>query len=150
MFLSNGRINLAETLFSQILNRMGEWCVEHHGQSGLTDKVKKSTLNLEQCEKEVLEFISPWAPKGKCCLAGNSVGQDKKFLDKYMPKFSEHLHYRIIDVSTVKELVKRWYPEDFSEKPKKKLTHRALDDILESIDELKYYKTSVFKSIEKD
>ena len=75
-------------------------------------------------------------------MAGNSVGADKKFLEKYMPNFMEHLHYRIVDVSTVKELARRWYPEDFSQAPIKKGSHRALDDIRESIEELKYYKKS--------
>ena len=81
-------------------------------------------------------------------MAGNSVGADKKFLEKYMPNFMEHLHYRIVDVSTVKELAKRWYPEDFSQAPIKKGAHRALDDIRESIEELKYYKKAIFKERE--
>ena len=127
---------------------MNEWCVEHHGQSGLTEKVKKSTISLKNSENQVLEFVQKWTPKGKCPLAGNSVGADKKFLEKYMPNFMEHLHYRIVDVSTVKELTKRWYPEDFSQAPIKKGAHRALDDIRESIEELKYYKKAVFKERE--
>jgi len=137
--------NLVIHQSDEVLDSMNEWCVEHHGESGLTDKVKKSTLSLKDCEDQVLKFVQEWTPKGKCPLAGNSVGQDGRFLQKYMPNFMEHLHYRIVDVSTVKELVKRWYPGDFSQKPKKKLAHRALDDILESIDELKYYRQEVFK-----
>lgn len=129
----------------EILNSMGEWCTEHHGESGLTEKVQKSPLSLKECENQVIEFVQEWTPKGKCPLAGNSVGQDGKFLEKYMPNFMAHLHYRIVDVSTVKELVKRWYPGDFSRVPKKKLAHRALDDILESIEELKYYRKEVFR-----
>lgn len=129
----------------EILNKMGEWCVQHHGESGLTERVRNSKLSLEDCESQVLKFVEEWTPPGKCPLAGNSVGQDAKFLEKYMPNFMGHLHYRIIDVSTVKELVKRWYPSEFSKKPSKKLAHRALDDILESIEELKYYRESVFK-----
>ena len=73
---------------------MGEWCVEHHGQSGLTEKVKKSTISLKDSENQVLDFVQKWTPKGKCPLAGNSVGADKKFLEKYMPNFMDHLHYR--------------------------------------------------------
>ncbi len=124
---------------------MGEWCTEHHGESGLTQKVKESKLSLEECETKVLEFVQDWTNPGKSVLAGNSVGQDAKFLERYMPKFMAHLHYRIIDVSTVKELTKRWYPKEFSEKPQKKLAHRALDDIKESIEELQYYQKHVFK-----
>jgi oligoribonuclease len=125
---------------------MGEWCTKQHGESGLTQKVKESETNLTQCEEKVLTFVQNWTPPGKCPLAGNSVGQDGKFLVKYMPKFMEHLHYRIVDVSSVKELCKRWFPKEFSQIPSKKLTHRALDDIKESIEELKYYRENIFKS----
>ena len=87
---------------------MGEWCVEHHGQSGLTEKVKKSTISLKDSENQVLDFVQKWTPKGKCPLAGNSVGADKKFLEKYMPNFMDHLHYRVVDVSTVKGAKKKF------------------------------------------
>ena len=100
---------------------------------------------MRECEKQLLDFVREYVPAGKCPLAGNSVGQDAKFLSKQMPELMEHLHYRVVDVNTVKELVKRWIPEVALGTPKKALTHRALDDIRESIEELKYYKTAAFK-----
>ena len=102
--------NLVIHQSDEVLSGMGVWCVQTHGESGLTEKVKNSTLTLEECEKQVLEFVQEWTKKGKNCLAGNSIGQDAKFLEKHMPNLMDHLHYRIVDVSTVKELVKRWYP----------------------------------------
>jgi len=129
----------------EILDSRCAWRVKHHDESGLTEKVKKSTTTLEDCEKQILEFVRKWIPKGKCFLAGRSVSHDKKFLEKYMPTFMEHVHYRVVDVSSVKELAKRWYPEEFRQKPKKKLEHRALDDIHESIEELKFYRKKIFK-----
>ena len=92
-----------------------------------------------------MSFVKQWTPEKKCPLAGNSVGQDAKFLEKYMPKFMNHLHYRIVDVSTIKELSRRWYPEEYAMAPKKKMSHRALDDIKESIEELRYYRNKLFK-----
>ena len=93
----------------------------------------------------MLAFIKKHTRKGKNCLAGNSVHCDKEFLVKYMPKLMEHLHYRIVDVSSVKELAKRWYPKVYSHAPAKLMSHRALQDIKESIEELKYYRTTIFK-----
>nr|XP_023964802.2 oligoribonuclease, mitochondrial [Chrysemys picta bellii] len=114
-------------------------------QSGLTKAVKESTISLQQAEYEFLSFVRQQTPPGLCPLAGNSVHADKKFLDKYMPQFMRHVHYRIIDVSTVKELCRRWYPEEFEFAPKKVASHRALDDIRESIKELQFYRNSIFK-----
>ncbi|GFO24665.1 oligoribonuclease, mitochondrial-like [Plakobranchus ocellatus] len=130
----------------ELLNSMDEWCTEHHGQSGLTEAVRNSKVSTEEAEAKVLKFVSQHVPQGKCPLAGNSVGTDKLFLDRFMPRLAKYLHYRVVDVSTVKELCRRWYPEDFKRAPSKKLTHRAMDDILESIEELKFYKYTVFKS----
>ena len=93
---------------------------------------------------QMLKFLQNHIPEKCCPIAGNSVHADKKFLDKYMPKFSDHLHYRIIDVSTIKELAKRWYPTEYKKGPKKGSAHRARDDILESIEELKYYRKALF------
>ena len=129
----------------EVLKSMNEWCIEHHANSGLTKMVMDSTIGLEEAEDKILSFVKQWIPEKKCPLAGNSVGQDAKFLKKYMPKFMDHLHYRIVDVSTIKELSRRWYPEKYAMAPKKKMSHRALDDIKESIEELKYYKATVFK-----
>ncbi|XP_043848526.1 oligoribonuclease, mitochondrial [Dromiciops gliroides] len=129
----------------ELLDSMSEWCKEHHGKSGLTKAVKESTITLQQAEYEFLSFVRQQTPPGLCPLAGNSVHADKKFLDKYMPQFMKHLHYRIIDVSTVKELCRRWYPEEYEFVPKKAASHRALDDISESIKELQFYRNNIFK-----
>jgi len=128
----------------EIMDNMNDWCKEHHGQSGLTQAVKDSKISLQQAEMELLSFVRQHTPSGKCPLAGNSIHADKKFLDKYMPQFMDHLHYRIIDVSTIKELCRRWYPEQYPNAPSKKSSHRALDDIKESIKELQFYKGAIF------
>nr|XP_028563639.1 oligoribonuclease, mitochondrial [Podarcis muralis] len=129
----------------ELLDSMSEWCKEHHGKSGLTKAVQESKISLRQAEYEFLSFVRQQTPPGLCPLAGNSVHADKKFLDKHMPQFMKHLHYRIIDVSTIKELCRRWYPEDYEFAPKKAASHRALDDIRESIKELQFYRNSIFK-----
>lgn len=127
------------------LDKMGEWCQRQHGHSGLTEACRKSETSLTQAEDAMVKFVESHVP-GKCCpLAGNSVHADKKFLDKFMPKFMNHLHYRIVDVSTLKELARRWYPNEYKKAPKKGGSHRARDDILESIEELKYYQRALFK-----
>ncbi|CAK8682406.1 unnamed protein product [Clavelina lepadiformis] len=128
----------------KVLDRMNDWCKEHHGKSGLTDAVRQSQISLQTAEYQMLSFIRSHVPAKCCPLAGNSVHVDKKFLDKYMPQFTDHLHYRIIDVSTIKELCRRWYPD--LEVPLKATNHRAMDDITESIEELKFYQNSVFKN----
>ncbi|XP_072885893.1 oligoribonuclease, mitochondrial-like isoform X2 [Hemitrygon akajei] len=130
---------------NELLDGMSEWCVQHHGKSGLTQAVRDSKISLQQAEYEFLSFVRQHTPPGLCPLAGNSVHADKKFLDKYMPQFMRHLHYRIIDVSTIKELCRRWYPDKYEDAPKKKASHRALDDIHESIKELQFYRKHVFK-----
>ncbi|XP_028839303.1 small fragment nuclease [Denticeps clupeoides] len=129
----------------ELLDGMSDWCKEHHGRSGLTQAVRDSRITLQQAEYEFLSFIRQHTPPGHCPLAGNSVHADKKFLDKYMPQFMCHLHYRIIDVSTIKELCRRWFPEEYTHAPQKKASHRALDDIQESIKELQFYRENVFK-----
>ncbi|XP_010751580.3 small fragment nuclease [Larimichthys crocea] len=129
-----------------LLDGMSDWCKEHHGKSGLTQAVRDSKITLEQAEYEFLSFVRQHTPPGQCPLAGNSVHADKRFLDKYMPQFMYHLHYRIIDVSTIKELCRRWFPEEYKIVPHKKASHRALDDIWESIKELQYYRANVFKA----
>jgi oligoribonuclease len=128
-----------------VLTSMCVWSQQHHDKSGLTSSCRESKFNLQMTEDIMLDFVAKHVPKGKCPLAGNSVHCDKKFLDKYMPKFMDHLHYRIIDVSTVKELCRRWYPSKIILAPRKSESHRALDDIKESIEELKYYRTAIFR-----
>ncbi|KAG7222791.1 hypothetical protein INR49_016110 [Caranx melampygus] len=135
----------------ELLDGMSEWCKEHHGKSGLTQAVRDSKITLEQAEYEFLSFVRQHTPPGQCPLAGNSVHADKRFLDKHMPQFMYHLHYRIVDVSTIKEIcrpvfVERWFPEEYKLVPHKKASHRALDDIRESIKELQYYRANVFKA----
>lgn len=130
----------------EILDNMNEWCVEQHGKSGLTKAVQESKVSLGEAEELMLKFVETHCPKGKCPLGGNSVHCDKKFLDKYMERFIDHLHYRIIDVSTVKELCRRWYPDLMSINTKDG-SHRALQDIKESIEELKYYRKAIFKQM---
>ncbi|XP_029957587.1 small fragment nuclease [Salarias fasciatus] len=130
----------------ELLDGMSDWCQEHHGQSGLIQAVRDSKISLHQAEYEFLSFVRQHTPPGQCPLAGNSVHADKRFLDKYMPQFMFHLHHRIIDVSTVKELSRRWFPDEYKLAPHKKGSHRALDDILESIKELQYYRAAVFRT----
>ncbi|GAA6092300.1 small fragment nuclease [Tachysurus ichikawai] len=129
----------------ELLDSMSDWCKEHHGKSGLTQAVRNSKISLQQAEYEFISFVRQHTPPGQCPLAGNSVHADKRFLDKYMPQFMHHLHYRIIDVSTVKELCRRWFPDDYKHAPQKRSSHRALGDIQESIKELKFYREIVFK-----
>ncbi|MCH2207031.1 MAG: oligoribonuclease [Lentisphaerales bacterium] len=126
----------------EIMQGMNEWCVKQHGESGLTEKVKSSTISLEEAEKQTLKFIKKHTGRTKVPLCGNSIGQDRMFLLKYMPKITNHLHYRMVDVSSIKELGVRWYPN--MEKFYKKATHRAMDDIRESVAELKYYREKLF------
>lgn len=130
----------------ELLDGMSDWCKEHHGKSGLTQAVRNSKISQEQAEYEFLSFVRQHTPPGQCPLAGNSVHADKRFLEKYMPQFMYHLHYRIIDVSTIKELCRRWFPEEYKKAPQKRASHRALDDIQESIKELQFYRANVFKS----
>ncbi len=127
-----------------ILNAMDEWCTTTHGASGLTQRCKDSHYDVDTAMQETIEFLEKYVPAGKSPLCGNSIGQDRRFLVKYMPELDAYFHYRNIDVSSIKELVKRWQP-DIAEGFKKKGVHLALDDIKESIEELKYYRKTIFK-----
>uniref|UniRef100_A0A2H8TTG5 Probable oligoribonuclease n=1 Tax=Melanaphis sacchari TaxID=742174 RepID=A0A2H8TTG5_9HEMI len=124
----------------EVLENMEDWPKKQHALSGLTENVRKSNISIEQADQILYEFIKPFTPKGFCPLAGNSIYMDRTFIRKYMPKLESHLSYRLIDVSTLKELFKRWKPEVHNAAPKKSFQHRALDDIKESVEELKYYK----------
>lgn len=117
-----------------------------HQRSGLLDRVRDSHTSLEQAYESVLQFVHAHCTPQKGLLAGNSVWQDRTFLARYMPQVIEHLHYRLVDVSTVKELVRRWYAEDPRAEYKKKNAHRARVDIEESIAELRYYREQFFVS----
>ena len=126
------------------MDAMNEWCIEHHGQSGLTDRVLASKISCAQAEQETLTFLKEWVEPGISPLCGNSIGQDRRFMVRYMPELNNLFHYRNIDVSSVKELGMRWAPE-MVEQHKKKGAHLALDDIRESISELQHYKKHFFK-----
>lgn len=115
-----------------------------HTKSGLLEELSGG-VSMEEATQRVLEYVKGFVPEGgKAPLAGNSVGTDKVFLERDMPGLVEHLHYRIIDVSSVKELARRWYPRAYFASPRKQGGHRALADIAESIDELRYYRTALF------
>jgi oligoribonuclease len=125
------------------LQGMDAWNTKHHTQSGLLARVRKSAFSLAEAETATLDFIKPFTKKGMNPLCGNSIGQDKRFIFKYMPRLAEWLNYRNVDVTSVKEMVYRWYPKlPAFEKQEK---HLALDDIRESIAELEYYRKAVFK-----
>ncbi len=123
---------------------MGDYVRNMHTESGLINELA-SGIDLADAEAQVLEYIKKYIPNAKTApLAGNTIGTDRMFISKYMPTLDDHLHYRNIDVSTIKELSKRWYPRVYFQAPKKDGGHRALADILESIEELKYYRQAVF------
>ncbi|PVD19900.1 hypothetical protein C0Q70_20394 [Pomacea canaliculata] len=129
----------------KVMSSMNEWCLKHHGESGLTQAVLESRVTEREAEKCILEFLQQHTEPGLVPLAGNSVYMDRLFLQVHMPQIANHLHYRTVDVSSVKELCRRWFPEEFKKAPKKKETHRALEDIKESIQELQFYRQSIFK-----
>ncbi len=126
------------------LAAMDDWNQKHHGQSGLIARVKASTIDAEEAERQTLEFLTQWVPAQTSPICGNSIGQDRRFLYRYMPKLEAYFHYRNIDVSTLKELAARWAPE-LKDGFKKASSHQALDDIIESIEELRYYREHFIK-----
>ena len=128
-----------------VLEAMDEWCTQHHGDSGLTAGVKASTIDVAAAEAQTLEFLKRHCAAGGSPLCGNSIGQDRRFIVRYMPALAEFLHYRSVDVSSVKEIARRWYPEALAAAPAKAESHRALDDIRESIAELLYYRRTIFR-----
>ncbi|XP_057511990.1 oligoribonuclease-like isoform X1 [Actinidia eriantha] len=127
------------------LDRMGEWCQAHHAASGLTEKVLESTIGEQEAEKQVIEFVKRYVGTSTPLLAGNSIYTDFIFLKKYMPDLASLFHHVVVDVSSVKALCLRWYPKENKKAPSKKNKHRAMDDIRESIAELKYFKEHIFK-----
>merc|ERR1712000_83757 len=127
-----------------VLDSMNDWCKTHHGASGPTQACRESKISLAEAEERMLRFVEAHTQPGAAILAGNTVHADKGFLQVYMPRFMGHLHYRIMDVSTVKELCRPWYPETFAKAPAKSNSHRALDDIKESLKELQYYREHIF------
>lgn len=126
------------------LAKMDDWCTRTHTESGLVDRVRQSEINEAQAATETIAFLEQWVPKGKSPICGNSIGQDRRFLVEDMPELEAYFHYRYLDVSTIKELTRRWSPE-LLDGLNKKGSHLALDDIRDSIAELKYYRQHVFK-----
>ena len=123
----------------ELIQAMDEWNTNQHGKSGLTERVLKSTVTEAQAESETIEFLKQWVPQDASPMCGNSIGQDRRFLVRYMPELASYFHYRNLDVSTLKELVKRWNPELINGFNKKG-SHLAMDDIYDSIEELAYYR----------
>jgi oligoribonuclease len=119
--------------------------VDMHTKSGLLDQIRASTITLDDAGAQTLEFIKQWVPQPRSVpLCGNSIGMDRRFLDAYLPDIEQYLHYRSVDVSSVKELVRRWYPSVLNHLRQKQGTHRALDDIRESVAELRHYREHIF------
>lgn len=125
------------------LDKMDSWCVTHHGNSGLTKRVKDSAVSMQEAEKLTIEFLAQYVPSGKSPMCGNSICQDRRFMVEQMPALETFFHYRNLDVSTLKELSRRWAPKVY-QSHQKSGAHLALADILESIDELNHYRKHLF------
>ena len=128
----------------EILAGMDEWNTRQHGGSGLTQRVRESTVSMAQAEAQTMAFLEQWVPKGKSPICGNSICQDRRFLYRHMRELENYFHYRNLDVSTLKELAARWAPE-VKDSFKQGSTHLALDDIRESIAELQHYRKHFIK-----
>lgn len=126
------------------LDQMDSWCTEHHGKSGLTQRVQESNISELAAEKETLDFIKKYVPAKVSPMCGNTIYQDRRFLLKYMPTLENYFHYRLLDVSTVKILAQRWAPP-IASGFKKESVHLALQDIRDSIEELRYYRANFIK-----
>lgn len=128
------------------LAKMDEVVVKMHAKSGLTDAIRASTLSLADANAQTLAFLREHIPEARTVpLCGNSIGTDRRFLTHWLPDIENFLHYRSVDVSSIKELARRWYPDELAQVPPKQGSHRALDDIRESIEELRHYRRLVFK-----
>jgi oligoribonuclease len=137
-------VDLVIKASQESLDTMNDFVREMHTSSGLITEIPNGVSCLE-AEKEILEYLNKYAPgSGKSPLAGNSVSVDRTFIAKYLPAVNEYLHYRTVDVSSIKELARRWYPKVYFAAPKKTGNHRALGDIRDSIEELEYYRKSIF------
>ena len=129
----------------EIMAGMDDWNTNQHGKSGLTERVKNSTLSVQDAEKETLEFLRQYVPKGVSPMSGNSICQDRRFMARLMPELEDYFLYRNLDVSTLKELAKRWAPA-VAKGVVKQSSHLALDDTRDSINELRHYREHLFKS----
>ena len=130
---------------NEVLNGMDEWNTRQHGQSGLVDRVRRSTLDEAEAERQTIEFLSEYVPEGASPMCGNSICQDRRFMARCMPKLEAFFHYRNLDVSTIKELITRWAPPNILSGFRKGGSHLAMDDTRDSIRELRFYRESFFK-----
>ena len=130
---------------NEVLNGMDEWNTRQHGQSGLVDRVRRSTLDEAEAERQTIEFLSEYGPEGASPMCGNSICQDRRFMARCMPKLEAFFHYRNLDVSTIKELMARWAPPNVLSGFRKGGSHLAMDDTRDSIRELRFYRESFFK-----
>jgi len=135
---------------AEILAKMDEWNTHHHKESGLTERVTASTVTETDAEMQTLAFLQAYCAPRAVPLAGSSIHQDRRFLQKYMPKLEEFLHYRNVDVSTIKELVKRWYPAVIASCPPQGNRHRAMEDIQDSINEMRHYRKHAFRAPDQE
>jgi len=131
--------SLAVHQSDNVLNNMNAWCIDQHGKSGLTQRVRESQISCAAAEQMTIDFLMQYVDAGVSPMCGNSIGQDRRFLVKYMPKLAEYFHYRNLDVSTLKELANRWRP-DLADGFTKNGSHLAMDDVIDSIAELAYYR----------
>jgi len=129
----------------EVINAMDEWNTRQHGQSGLVERVRNSTLDEAEAERQTIEFLARHVPAGASPMCGNSICQDRRFMARCMPKLEAFFHYRNLDVSTIKELMARWAPPNLLSGFRKDSTHLALDDTRDSIRELRYYRECFFK-----
>ena len=137
--------NLVISAPEERLAAMNPVVVEMHTSSGLLDRIRESTITVDEAAEQTLAFLRSHIGTPRTVpLCGNSIGTDRRFLDRYMPEVENFLHYRSVDVTSVKELARRWFPKQFSGVPRKQTTHRAMDDIIESLEELRYWRSAVF------
>lgn len=132
-----------------VLNAMDDWNTKHHGQSGLTAKVRQSEISVAEAEQQTLAFLRQYFRPKEAILCGNSISQDRRFIRKYMKQLDAYLHYRMLDVSSLKILCQRWYDNNKAARLVKKDAHRALDDIKASVAELQHYRKQFFRPTKK-
>jgi oligoribonuclease len=142
--ISEGPV-LAIQTSKEVLDTMDQWCTTHHGQSGLTQRVLESPVSMKEAEQQTLQFLQQHVSAGKSPMCGNSICQDRRFMVEQMPVLEAYFHYRNLDVSTLKELSKRWAPSVY-QSHQKKGAHLALEDVLESIEELQHYRKFLFQT----
>ncbi|XP_020291659.1 probable oligoribonuclease isoform X2 [Pseudomyrmex gracilis] len=137
-------LNVVVHQSDEILENMSDWCKEQHKKTGLIDECRSSKITLEEAQQKMLQHLESHVSRGVCPLAGNSIYMDRIFLRKYMPLVDNYLHYRIIDVSTIKELARRWQPDVEKTAPKKHYYHRASFDVKDSLNELSFFRNHLF------